>query len=350
MPEPNRSRGLSAADFHTLRLPPLAALFCILVFILSSAARPAKAQQDFSFSVQNQQPLAMLYGLPRLHEADIIDEDKSRWEWSFDISNNFTGSDNANEFIFLDGESIRLGLRYRHGFANGWEAGVDIPLLRHGGGFLDNVVIEFHDLFGFGQLGRDRVARDLLNYRYIVSGERLIDLTEPVTGLGDVRLLLGRRLDTSAANSVTSIRAHLKLPTGDSDRLLGSSGVDGYLGINRSQQLTDNWHWSLTGGINYLGNGDVLPSQQKNWAFSGSTGLSWHVWKRVSLRAQWDAHSQLFDNSELGQLKNPAFVLSMGGRINLGDWGYLDLAITENAPNPEASPDVGFYFQWHKKD
>ena len=345
MPEPNRSRGLSAADFNTRRLPPFAALFCIVIFILYNVAQPATAQQDFSFSVQNQQPLAILYGLPRLRDADIVPAGQSATEWSFDISNSFTGSNTENEFIFLDGENNRLGFRYRRGFSGGWEAGVDIPLIRHSGGFLDNVVIEFHDLFGFGQLGRDRVSRDLLNYSYTANGNTVLDFSESASGIGDITLLAGKRLQTSST-AKTSLRAQLKLPIGDSRRLLGSGATDAYLGVNHSRNLSNNWHWSANAGINYLGNGDVLPAQQENWVLSAGTGLSWHVWKRLSLRAQWDAHTRLYHGSELGQLDNTAFILSMGSRINLGNWGSLDLAIIENAPNPEASPDVSFYFNW----
>ncbi|MBT5031417.1 MAG: DUF3187 family protein [Proteobacteria bacterium] len=322
---------------------------CFLILALCIVA-PANAQGNgqsgaYSFALQNQSPLAIIYGLPRYQEANITPQGESQWDFSFDVSNSFTARINEHEMIRLDGENNRLGLRYLRGTTNGWEYGIELPLIHHGGGKLDNLVEEFHDLFGFNQRGRERVAQNLLIYQYERNGVRQFSVDQPSTGVGDVSLLIAKQLGSNPG-AQTSLRAQLKLPTGDSARLMGSGAWDTSLGIYHSASPKQNWHWQAHGGVSYLGTGDLLPEQQNHWVFNAGVGLNWQAFSRLGLRVQFDAHTALYSQSNLNQLNQTAFILSAGGRISLNKYGYLDLAITENAPNPETTPDVGFHINW----
>ena len=322
---------------------------CLLILVACIVA-PAGAQSNglpgaYSFALQNQSPLAIVYGLPRYQEAKITPQGESQWDFSFDLSNSFTARRSEHELIRLDGENSRLALRYLRGWANGWEYGIELPLIHHGGGTLDSLVEDFHDLFGLTQSGRERSAQDLLIYQYERNGVSQFSVNRPSTGMGDVSLLMAKQLASNAATQ-TSIRAQLKLPTGDSSQLLGSGAWDTSLGIYHSASPKQNWHWQAHAGVSYLGTGDLLPEQQNHWVFNAGVGLNWQAFSRLGLRVQLDAHTALYSQSDLNQLNQTAFILSAGGRVSLNKYGYLDLAIVENAPNPEASPDVGFHINW----
>ena len=316
---------------------------CIVALVSAQGNEQTSA---YSFAIQNQSPLAILYGLPRYQQAKITPKGESQWDLSFDVSNSFTARINEHELIRLDGENNRLGLRYLRGFTNGWEYGIELPLVHHGGGTLDSLVEDFHDLFGFNQSGRDRTAQDLLIYQYERNGVSQFAVDRPSTGMGDASLLMAKQLGSTNLAARTSLRAQLKLPTGDSTRLMGSGAWDTSLGIYHSASPKQNWHWQAHGGVSYLGTGDLLPEQQNHWVFNAGLGLNWQAFSRLGLRVQFDTHTALYSHSELNQLNQTAFILSAGARISLSNYGYLDMAITENAPNPEASPDVGFHINW----
>jgi hypothetical protein len=315
------------------------------VFVPSAYSQSKIAAPDYSFAIANQSPLTILYGVPRYHETSLTQAGLSQWDVSFDISNNFTGSSTGSEFLRIDGENTRLGLRYLRGFRNGWELGAELAIMHHGGGKLDSVITNFHDLFGFGQMGRDRIAKNQLNYQYTVDGVDQIQFNQTATGIGDFSFLLAKQVRANS-DSQTSVRAQLKLPTGNSTKFFGSGATDVNLGVHHSAAINQNWAWQLYGNIAYLGTGEILPSQQKNTVLSAGVGLNWQAFERVSFRVQWDAHTSVYKRSNLGQFRKDAYLISFGGRISLNKLGYLDLAITEDAPNPEASPDVSFYVNW----
>ena len=116
--------------------------------------------------------------------------------------------------------------------------------------------------------------------------------------------------------------------------------------MHHSVAISQDWAWQVYGNIAYLGTGEILPGQQKSTVFSGGAGLSWQAFNQLSFRVQWDAHTSIYKRSNVAQLRKDGSLISFGGRITLNQYGYLDFAITEDAPNPEASPDVSFYINW----
>ena len=308
--------------------------------------------QQLTFKVQDQSPFALIYGLPRYHSSAIQSSGQSHFNLSFEISSNFTGDRNGRENIRIDGENSRTTLRYVRGFGwgeqpwqQGWEWGVELPWVTHSGGSLDGFIFEWHKFFGLPQSGRDQVANDLLQYSYSIGGIEQFSFTDNSSGLGDVSLLLGKQLSHSD-NQQTALRAQLKLASGDSNELLGSGATDFNVSIYHSRMIASNFWWSTHAGASYLGQGDILPDQQRPWAATLGTGLNWQVTKPITLRVQLDMHTALYDDSELDPLAKPAYILSFGGRILMGRFGSLDLAVIEDFPNSGVAPDVGFHLSW----
>src|SRR5690606_33387262 len=92
-------------------------------------------------------------------------------------------------------------------------------------GFLDGLVEEWHEALGMPQSGRDALPRDRLRFFYARGSRALVDLRDATGGVGDVRLLAAWPL-VQRERLATSLRASLKLPTGDAGRLLGSGAAD----------------------------------------------------------------------------------------------------------------------------
>ena len=134
----------------------------------------------------------------------------------------------------------------------------------------------------------------------------------------------------------------VKLPTGDSDDLLGSGAADVALSLAGQTQLSENWQ--LFGQVDavWLGDGDILPDYQQSFAVAGLAGVSWNAWRGLDLTVQFYANSQIFDVPVTG-LSGDAVVLSYGGSYRTtGGWRF-DFGMNEDI-DVDASPDATFYF------
>ncbi|NOX75927.1 MAG: DUF3187 family protein, partial [Gammaproteobacteria bacterium] len=141
------------------------------------------------------------------------------------------------------------------------------------------------------------------------------------------------------------LRAQLSLPTGDSAQLRGSGAPELALWLSANKAM--RWlalpvGWWGGGGVLLMGNGDVLPEQQRHAALFGSVGVGARVLPWMNLKLQLDFHGPLYDNSGLTQINSPAAQLVIGGDLLLGKNVTLELAVTEDVV-VHASPDVVFY-------
>src|SRR5262252_10901999 len=101
-----------------------------LVVVLALVARPAAAQLAEPMQIRNLNPLVAIFGLPAW---DTV-APGNRFSASLEIANQFQFSSKSGEYLGLDGETARTTLSYSHGFAEGWQVGVELPLYHIGGG------------------------------------------------------------------------------------------------------------------------------------------------------------------------------------------------------------------------
>ncbi|WP_303720772.1 DUF3187 family protein [Malonomonas rubra] len=294
--------------------------------------------------VSNQAPLAALCGIPTLDRARLLAEGSFELGFRWDLASNYTTGSNLREQLIFDGESSRLELRVDRGFDNGWEAGMEIPVIAHRQGNLDSFIEGWHDFFGLSQGGRDTTANDQLNYSYQQGGNSRVLLKDETTGLGDVRLLLSRQLSV-ADDSAVALHASLELPTGDADKLLGSGSFDLAVWISgehlwRPAEQRLALHWG--GGLLASDSGDVLSSQRRPLVGTATLGLAWSAWPMLALQLQLDANSSLFEDSGLRQIDEAAAQLAIGGALALGEQTRLELAVVEDVA-VDTAPDVTFH-------
>jgi hypothetical protein len=318
-----------------------------LSLMLTPVCLQAGSMEIRPFHTQNQSPLSHIFGLPPMGEALVLAPGVRDVRLSLDLANHYTNHSAANESVLLDGETTRLGLVLRYGILPDFEAGVEIPYLLQGGGFLDGFIINYHSTFGFPQGGRDQAPRDRLLYRYSKNNTDLLKVDQGGSGLGDLRLNAAWQLYNGKGSDarLLSLRGSLKLPTGDSGRLYGSGSYDGALWLTACADFAlAGGRLALFGAAGAMGmtQGNVIREQQNNWAGFGSLGIGWSPLSWLVLKIQTDAHTPFFRDSSLRELSANAAQLVFGATVALTKNLSLDVGISEDII-VNTAPDVVFH-------
>lgn len=315
----------------------------------------AAAQQVTSHGVplRNQNPFLQIFGLPPFQSAKLAPSGALNYHVSFDIVNHVEFAGSPVEEIEIDGESYFLSLSLRRGWKDRFEVGVDVPLVAHAGGFLDNAIENWHDLLGLSNSKR-RGPDDQLAFRYALAGETQYELNSTSFDLGDIQLSaavpLRKGSDDNPFNM--SLRGSIKLPTGSAEDLSGSGATDVSLGIYASSSHT-LWQRELEmsgfAGALFLGDGDVLSDIQRSVVPYGGIAASWWVTERFGVSLQLQAEGAYFD-SELDELGGTSTQLAVGFDYRMRNQRTsLHLAITEDiAAGSTTTPDFGVHFSFRK--
>ncbi len=309
------------------------------------ASSPALELEPFATS--NQAPLVRIYGLPTAARATLLGKGRASVRLTVEVANSLTRSRRSGEAILLDGETTRGALTLRYGLGPRVEVGIEVPYLSHSGGVLDRFIENWHDAFGLPQGGRDRVPRNRLAFIYIRDSEVAVDLEKDASGFGDLRLLTALQLwgETSGSSSA-ALHLSLKLPTGDSERLLGSGSTDLALSLAGAR----NWPLELgrlsvfgSAGLLLMGDSEVLEEQQRPAVGFGSLGAGWAPRERFGLKLQLNGHSSFYRDSNLNEIDSGSVQLTVGASLGLTPATVLDLAVTEDIL-VDTAPDVVVHF------
>lgn len=313
-----------------------------LCVLLAVAAPQGEALGDALHDHDNG-PLTGIFGFQDSTEAGrLVPRDASEWDLTTITSSHSTEDRPAGESLLLDGETTRLELVVRYGLTDRLELGIELPYVWHESGGLDAVIEGWHDLFGLPNGSRDKRERDLLEFRYDAGDSTPVVLQNSSNGPGDVRLIAGWRLADSPT-SATALRLGLKLPTGDSERLLGSGGTDVSLGIASDRRAL----WDVAGlsgfyglSVSYLGDTGLPFDSHRHLVGRMSAGIGWFAFERLELRAQTTLRSAVYD-SETDALGRAAAMLTFGAHIHLAPRMRLTLAVAEDI-RVGSAPDVSF--------
>ncbi|MCU7905141.1 MAG: DUF3187 family protein [Candidatus Thiodiazotropha sp. (ex Epidulcina cf. delphinae)] len=285
------------------------------------------------FSVRNLNPFTLLHGLPATTSSGVLNESESSLRLLSGVANNSMESIVDDEQVILDGETYRIALIWKRGLGHGWQLGVEAPFLSHRAGGMDNFIENWHDFFGLTNSDRNDWPRNRLRYRYSKDGVDEVSIDDNASGFGDLQLLLSRRLFQDNAGKRAAMHASLKLPTGDSDSLLGSGATDLAVWFSGSDaHLLKRWPVGgfFQAGFLYMGYADVLRRQQRDLVLFGALGLSWRAYDRLDLKLQIDGHTSFY-HSKPDQLGGSAVMFTFGGSILFeGGPGQVDISLGEN--------------------
>jgi hypothetical protein len=328
-------------------------LFFLLVFWCAVPSWAADMEIT-PFRMVNQSPLAQIFGMPADSTAVITEAGRISVSLSQDVASNYATSSNAREQLTLDGESYRWTLAARYGIGDRFEAGIDIPYVLYGGGFLDGFIEGWHKTFGLPNGGRESAPRNRLRFSYSKDGVGKLDVSLADSGLGDISLHVGVKLYDAQGNASRdrlAVRASIKLPTGDRAYLRGSGSTDFSLSLCGSMNNFTEWGslgvFGAVGGM-AMTRGEVLPDQQNRLAGFGTVGFGWGPTEWLSFKAQLNGHTALYHGSSLDELSRDALLLVLGGAATLPGNYLLDVGVSEDVV-VSTSPDVVFHLAVSKQ-
>jgi hypothetical protein len=307
-------------------------------------AAAAGAQLAEPVHVRNLNPLVSIFGLPAWDTVPI----GTRFGATVEIANHYRFSLKGNERLMLDGETVRTGLSFTHGFGSGWSLGVDVPYYRVGGGILDDTIDSWHAAFGMPDGGRNARPEDQLLFAFGEPAAPSFVLTEPQSGIGDTQLKFARLIGPDQGFVV---QATVKLPTGEEEMLAGSGSGDWSVTLLRTRPLlarkrAAGYYWGV--GLVRAGDPEVVDFDAKTWVPTGIVGGSWQVLPEWGLKGQIDVHGAFYD-SQLEEIGETAIEATLSSWRRLGRRGQIELAVVEDL-NVSTAPDVVLQFaaawQW----
>ncbi len=310
-------------------------VFLFLVTSLACLGATVAAADDASsgaIALRNHNPFLQVYGLPTFQTAAI----GSDVSLSYDIANDADDKLLPNETLIIDSESEIVSLAFRRRIGERIELRLDVPYVRHSGGFLDGAIKDWHAVLGLSNSARE-VPNDQLELLYERDGTTYFDLSSSSSGIGDARV------SAAYAWPGITLRAGIKLPTGDATSLTGSGATDFSLGAyvdRRTAFLQRDLEYSGFAGVLALGDGDVLPGFQRSTVPYGGFALRWHATDRLTVTTQWYLQGSYLD-IDIDEIGGTTLQLGVGADYRF-DGYMLTLAIAEDIIGA-AAPDFALH-------
>ena len=325
-------------------------LICqVLIVCLNSIALTSQASPVHPFSITNTSPIIIVHGLPTSRDPAVTGRDEVAFGLVYEITSHFTHHNTINERLYFDGETTRAVFSWKTGISDTSDIEIQLPYVSHDGGFLDSFIIDWHNLFGFPQNGRDQVANNQLEYLYEKDGVTRLEFLEPASGVGDMQLIYSFRINKRLWKKQNNLafKTAIKIPSGDYRDLTGSGGyaLSALFAGDTSIQLLGKPganYFNL--GAMWLEEGKILPDQQNSWVWFAGAGSGLRVSERIALQLQLDMHSPFYHSSDLIELDSYALQITVGGNLKLSEYWNLDIGVAEDLI-VHASPDVIFHLQ-----
>lgn len=215
-------------------------------------------------------------------------------ELSWDIASHATSQHAGHETLLLDGETHALTLRVQRTLGPRLTLGLELPWVAHGGGFMDRVIDEWHDTFGFSEGIRPNLPTGDLRFSYARDGVEVFRMDDATSGIADVRTAASWRLsDGARGRPAFDLVAAIEWPTGSADRLTGSGGTDATLGLRLAspEESMRAIAWSLGAGITWPGDVDLPLPEPAGQVRHYDAALAWRAWPAIELVLQAAGHS-----------------------------------------------------------
>jgi len=304
------------------------------------------------FATANLNPFVQVYNPQRAQTAQLAAKGTVQFRLQGEVASHFTertvAADEHQESVFIDGETHQVNMKLKYAVSDDLELGISIPYSSQERGGLDSTIEGWHNFWGLPDGERPSFPQDQLRMSYRRDEHNLADLNKSVNGVGDLRLAVAYQL-AQQDSRYWLLRASLKFPTGDSDKLTGSESRDAALSLSYSELnlfSTGRWQLHASAGVTRLGSGGLLNNRRRDWGGFASTAVSWRLRPGIALKFQIDAHSAYY-HSELKELGDPSAQLVLGAAFALSPGWTIDVAFSEDIV-VDTAPDVVFLFGLNK--
>jgi len=311
------------------------AFLCLLGFSFNLSAEP--------FITRDQNPLAMIQGLPLPASARLPKAGKLNWSATYNITNTLNIANTATESILLDYESHEFISSLSYGMGEGWATRLDVPLIDYGAGFMDSRIDRWHQLLKLPQGKRPYYPDNQFRLSYQSGANTVVNIDQANSSLADIQLGVGKQLISTAAQNI-SLWITADLPTGDQQNLTGSKKTDWIVQAAGEHILDTDWRVDANLAFILPGDSSLNDAPVASHIWSAQTGIEWRAFRPVSLRVQLNGHSAVYPDSGL-KLLGSNYQLVFGGRAHLNPCSSFDVAASEDV-KVGASPDVSFGFSY----
>lgn len=291
------------------------------------------ARFDGPMPVRNQHPVqqVVLHLDPISAQAPADGEVELRWNTAY--ANLFLGETRGGDRFEMDGELLRTAVAARVGVGDGLALGIELPFAYGTGGFLDDFVVDWHELIGAPSQGRDTHPRDEFRIEATRGGALAFGVDAGEFALRDVPLSVAwSALPITQARPVgLALRAAVELPTGDSAAGFGNGEVDWAIGATGEARLSN---CSLTGWLQHAFAGTPGRARRAGLGFADVT--SFGLGAELSLGPHWSLLAQSeYENSALRRLpidiaSDDQWLLWVGARARLGGGASAEVGFGED--------------------
>jgi hypothetical protein len=297
------------------------------------------------FVMRNLAPFAALVGVPgRWPNASGVVADVS-----VNAANHSALDSRDGLTTFTDGETHALTARLQFAATERLRIGLQLPWMRHSGGFLDSTIDNWHELFGLNEGIRPKLEQDQLSYVLNRNTAEIYRFDDSASGIGDLQVGITGELGNLARDADAGywlripwrVTLNVKLPTGDADKLTGSGHTDVGLGIGwRSpDDHPGRIRWWLDAGLLFPGDVDIAGLETASSVYYYDGAVTWRVFRRLDLIAQIAGHDGLYSGN-VPILSDDSVQLALGGLWHVTRKTALRVGIYEDLM-PESAPDFG---------
>jgi hypothetical protein len=240
----------------------------------------------------------------------------------------------------MDGEYLRSSTRATVGLGHGLDLGVELAFAHTTGGFLDQFIIDYHDVFDLPDQDRSGAPKDQFLIEATRGGQTAFAVDEASFALLDVPLVLTWQIAAPGRERLgAALRAGVELPTGDDDRGFGNGGLDALVG-GIVDYRTDHVGWTAWAQHTFA----ATPSRARRAGVGFADVTQIGAAAELPLTAELAAVVQLgYETSTLRRLgpevaANDQLLLWVGARyVAASDWA-VELGFGEDLFG-KASPD-----------
>lgn len=267
--------------------------------------------------------------------------DKGRWRagLTLDWANTF-GKKNVTYLV--DGETVTTVSYVRYGVLEGFEVGLDVPVLWRGGGAMDDFIQGFHDAFGVSQNGREELPDDDFNVFVNDREGNFYQLDDEGWALGNIgasaKLTIAQGDERFPA---LALQAVVTAPTGDQRREFSQGGWDGGAVLSVSKGFCGHFYLYANVGLTVFSNDGQGPLDLASTRGFFMAGAEYRFTRRFSLVLQTSGTSPYFEEDHLNEW---TWVAGLGPKFQLGERCKAEVGLLENYGGYDFSADFGVHF------
>jgi uncharacterized protein DUF3187 len=254
--------------------------------------------------------------------------------------------DLPGEAYMVDLEAGLLDVTFHRRLTERWGVYAAVSGVFYTGGFLDGIIENFHDAFGFDQAGRPAVRRNDMNLIFDLKGAQVYQPNIPERGLLDP--VFGVRYQWVERPTTWNliIEGAVKVPIAGERAFLSTGEWDFGTQITLQRFMQRHAAYASVAAVSTRAS-TIIPTSDRQVIPTLILGYEYKWTERASLNAQFYASPSAYKSSDtdLDELTQPKFQISLGGRYRVGS-SVLTFAVTENVANYNNSPDIGFQLGW----